>query len=250
MVTLLAATSVIAVVRPSKLAFTMKTVALALAFSYILNATPVTAQDQRTVSVVGKAQFEAKPDLATIELGISFRDRELLTAKSNVDQTIKDVAKAMEESGVESDRILRSNINISSYFPDDCTELTESLFVVTRNVTVTISTNLIASVLENATKAGVNEIEEIQYSVSNDTDLRQQTLAAAIKNAKEQAQFLAQEFDSKLGRVLKIQSDQYGYSPALSLVVSEPQDPFGDDSYVPNQITITSTVNVVFELKD
>ena len=228
----------------------MKTVALALVIASILNAFPVFAQDQRTVSVVGKAQFEAKPDLATIELDVSFRDRELLTAKSKVDRTIKDVAKAMEDSGVETEKILRSNIHISTYFPDDSGEMPETLFVVTRNVTVTIPINLIAAVLENASKSGVNEIDGIQYSVSNDTDLRQQTLAAAIKNAKEQAQFLAQAFDSTLGRVLKIQSDQFGYSPALSIVVSAPQDPFGDDSYVPDRITITRTVNVVFELKD
>ena len=99
-----------------------------------------------------------------------------------------------------------------------------------------------------ATKSGANHVYGISYSIQDDAEIRQRTLSAAIRNAKEQASFLAESFDAKVGKALKIQGDDNAYAANMSLVVSAAQNPFDDSNYVPDLITISRTVNVVFEL--
>ncbi len=224
---------------------------LIVAFAIVsIISTFADAQDKRTVTVEGKAETKATPDLATLKIGIVAKSREMIGAKDKVDASIVSVAKAIAECGINQTEIHRSKINITTEFEEQDANETNPMYVVERNLEVTCSVRLIDTVLRTATKAGANRVYGISYSVSNDSEISQKTLSGAIKNAKDRASYLAANFDAKLGKALKIQGDHETYAANLSVVVSAAQNPVDDSTYAPDSITISRTVNVVFELVD
>lgn len=216
----------------------------------IFNSSILTAEEQRTVTVIGTAETEVRPDTASLRLGVIARDKQLIEAKSTVDRRIQEVVQSIVKTGVMRDALRTSSIDYSTHFSDDDADYANPIYRVARDVSVTVPIEKIDLILQSATKAGANEIREIRYSSSNTEKISRETLSAAIENAKTTADFLATGFNAKLGKILKIQSDRASYPTNLALVVNAPQDPFGDENYTPEEITVTRTITVVFELVD
>ena len=224
---------------------------LVVAFAIVaIVSTFANAQDKRTVTVEGKAETKATPDLATLKFGIVVKSRELIGAKDEVDATIVRVAKAITECGIHQTEIHRSKINITTEFEEQDKNETNPMYFVERDLEAVCSVKLVDTVLRTATKAGANRIYDILYSVTDESEISQKTLLGAIKNAKDHAAFLASNFDAKLGKALKIEGDRDSIAANLSLVVRADQNSVDDSTYVPDSITISRTVKVVFELVD
>ena len=210
----------------------------------------LTADEQRTVTVVGTAKTEIVPDAATLRLGVIARDKQLVEAKATVDRLIKEVIDALVKADVERDAVRTSSIDYSTFFPEDDDDYSNPSYKVVRDISVTVPIEKIDLVLQTATKAGVNEIREIRYMSSDAVEKSRETLSAAIENAKATADFLATGFNAKVGKVLKIQSERSGDLANVTLVVSTTTDPFGGETYAPEEITVRRTITVEFELID
>lgn len=178
--------------------------------------------ERRTVTVVGAAESEVKPDTAVLRLGVVARGRQLAEVKANVDLVVKNATDSIIKAGMNKDAIRTSSIDYSTSFPEDDRDFSKPIYKVDRDVSITVPIEKIDVVLQNATKAGVNQILEVRYLASNSAEISRKTLLAAIDNASENARTLAQGFNANLGKVVKIQSDRSEYSPSLSLIVNAP----------------------------
>ncbi len=72
--------------------------------------------------------------------------------------------------------------------------------MATRTISLKVEVSDVAKILDKAIATGVNEVEGIEYAISDDSKIRKKLLGEAIENAKEQAGFLAKAFDAKLGK--------------------------------------------------
>ena len=208
---------------------------------------PALGQSQRTVSVTGNAETEVMPDIAVISLAIETVDASIATAKSKTDAAVVEFRKTLEQLGLKSENITRSSLRIGKRYPDD-EDYSKFVFIAMRTISIKADVREVSKVLDKAIAAGVNQVEGIEYAISDDSKIRKKLLAEAIKNAKEQADFLAKSFDAKLGKVQRINSDNSG-GTRLSLLMRAPAEA-DDAAYSPEPISVSRRVDVVFELVD
>jgi uncharacterized protein YggE len=216
-----------------------------IAIVFVTLMLPAFAQSQRTVSVTGNAETEVMPDIAVIRLAIETVDASIANAKSKTDAAVVEFSKTLEQLGLKSENITRSSLRIGKQYPDD-EDYSKFVFNATRTISIKAEVSEVAKILDKAIATGVNEVEGIEYAISDDSKIRKKLLAEAIENAKEQAGFLAKAFDAKLGKVQRINSDNSG-GTRLSLLLRAPAEADGA-AYTPDPISVSRRVDVVFEL--
>lgn len=212
----------------------------------MLNVTAF-AQPPRTISVTGKAETQVMPDVAIIGFAIETVDKSLATAKSKTDAAVAEFSKTLKQLGFKSESITRSSLRISKRYPDD--DYSEVWYQVTRTISLTVAVSEVTKILDTAIDTGVNQVEGIEYAISDESKIREKLLAEAVENAKEQAAYLAKAFESKLGKARQIHADRNGGSN-LVLALRAPADSDEGAVYTPEPITVSRSVDVVFELVD
>lgn len=205
------------------------------------------ANPPRSVSVTGKAETQVMPDVAIIGFAIETVDKSLATAKSKTDAAVAEFSKTLKQLGMKSESITRSSLRISKQYPDN--DYSVVWYQVTRTISLTVAVSDVAKILDTAIESGVNHVEGIEYAISDESKIREKLLAEAVENAKEQAAYLAKAFETKLGKAQHINADRMG-GATLSLALRAPQGADEGAVYTPELITVSRSVDVVFELVD
>ena len=102
--------------------------------------------------------------------------------------------------------------------------------------------------LDMALKSGINQVDNIQLKVSDQTKYQQKARLAAIQDAKSKADFLAQGFDKKLGDIWLINDDRAPSQPVImrSMMMDTEQNSNG---YQDSHLIIRDQVDVIYKLK-
>jgi len=228
-------------------------VALALgACSPTIMAEP--APPVRTMSVNGTGQVFLSPDIAYIYIGVHSEEAtaaEAVTANNNETQKVID---ALKKAGVEAKDIRTTNFSIwpnQQYSPDG--QPTGTRYVVDNSVFVTVrKLDELGDLLDSAVAAGANSINSIQFDVSDKTEALKKAREEAVKDAKAQAQELADTAGLKLGEMQTISfydsapvpyQDTYGKGggAAVEQAAAVPIQP--------GQLALTVTVSMTYEIK-
>jgi uncharacterized protein YggE len=212
------------------------------------------APPARTLNVNGAGQVFLSPDIAYIYVGVHTEENTAAEAVSaNNDETQK-VIDALKEAGVDAKDIRTTNFSIwpnQQYGPDG--QPTSVKYVVDNSVYVTVrKLDDLGDLLDSAMEAGANSINSVQFDVADKTEALQKAREEAVKNAKKQAQELADVSGVKLGEVQSI--GFYDTAPAPYL------DTFGKGGggavveaaavpIQPGQLTLTVTVSMSYAIK-
>jgi uncharacterized protein YggE len=229
-------------------------VALALgACSPTIMAEP--APPVRTMSVNGTGQVFLSPDIAYIYIGVHSEEAtaaEAVTANNNETQKVID---ALKKAGVEAKDIRTTNFSIwpnQQYSPDG--QPTGTRYVVDNSVFVTVrKLDELGDLLDSAVAAGANSINSIQFDVADKTEALKKAREEAVKDAKAQAQELADTAGLKLGEMQTISfydsapvpyQDTYGKGGGGAAVEQAAAVPIQ-----PGQLALTVTVSMTYEIK-
>jgi uncharacterized protein YggE len=229
-------------------------VALALgACSPTIMAEP--APPVRTMSVNGTGQVFLSPDIAYIYIGVHSEEAtaaEAVTANNNETQKVID---ALKKAGVEAKDIRTTNFSIwpnQQYGPDG--QPTGTRYVVDNSVFVTVrKLDELGDLLDSAVAAGANSINSIQFDVADKTEALKKAREEAVKDAKAQAQELADTAGLKLGEMQTISfydsapvpyQDTYGKGGGGAAVEQAAAVPIQ-----PGQLALTVTVSMTYEIK-
>ena len=229
-------------------------VALALgACSPTIMAEP--APPVRTMSVNGTGQVFLSPDIAYIYIGVHSEEAtaaEAVTANNNETQKVID---ALKKAGVEAKDIRTTNFSIwpnQQYSPDG--QPTGTRYVVDNSVFVTVrKLDELGDLLDSAVAAGANSINSIQFDVADKTEALKKAREEAVKDAKAQAQELADTAGLKLGEMQTISfydsapvpyQDTYGKGGGGAAVEQVAAVPIQ-----PGQLVLTVTVSMTYEIK-
>ncbi len=210
---------------------------------------------QRTMNVNGTGMVMLTPDIAYINIGVH---TELPTAaeavSSNTTQT-QQVVDAIKSMGVDAKDIRTTNFSIYANTQTDpqTGARTGTTYVVDNTVYVTVrKLDTLGDLLDASVKAGANSINSIQFDVQDKTAAIKQARDAAVKDARTQAEELASASGVTLGDLQTVSfydsiptpmADAYGkggggvMNAAAAVPVSA------------GQLTITVTVNMVYEIK-
>lgn len=216
---------------------------------------PLTVENKTStdLAVVGEGKVDVVPDTATINLGVVIENAKSATsAEQELASKNNTVIAAIKKLGIKEQDIKTSNYSVNPDYYYGKNTNTEKKYTANVNIIVKIhDVDRAAEIASSATKAGANQIGNIEFVVDKPEKFREQARDRAIINAKEQAAALAKKLGIRLGRVVNIVESSDGSGPVpymqkdtLSIAESAP---VADLS--PGSQTVVSTVTLYFEKK-
>jgi len=199
-------------------------------------------------SVVGQGKVEVKPDTVFIDLGVSTNNSATpQEAQKTLTQVNNGIITILGKMDVPKSNIQTSNFSIYPNYGPTGQEITG----YNGNVTLTVKlsdASKVGTVIEQATQAGANQVQNTRYEVENPDAYRQKARDEAIKNAKEQASMLSKTLGIKLGRVTNL-IEASGDGPVYPMYDRSTGMGGGGGAtqFEPGTQTITSIVTLYYE---
>nr|WP_319535500.1 oxidative stress defense protein [uncultured Vibrio sp.] len=202
------------------------------------------------VTTTGYGEVIATPDMATFSVKVVDTTMTAEQAKLSVDKTVDEFLQNLSEAGLSKDNIASSNLYLAPqyhYPKSGKAELVGYRASRSINVTVTDLANL-NQYLDMAIQAGINQVDNIQLKVSNQSEYQQKARMAAIKDARESAASLASGFDKQLGEIWRVNYNNTYPAPVLmrSMAMEGSQN---SNSYQDSTMVIRDQVEVIYKLK-
>ncbi|KXZ39723.1 hypothetical protein SAMN05661008_00599 [Alkalithermobacter thermoalcaliphilus JW-YL-7 = DSM 7308] len=194
-----------------------------------------------TMTVQGRASVYARPDIATINLGVSTENKDVqLAQRENAIKSNK-IINDIKKLGVKEEdiRTILYSIDRKYEFIDNKQEF---VGYEVRNIFRIIIKDLdsIGKVIDISVQNGANIVENISFSLSNPEVYYKKALNKAAQNAKSKASEIARAFEVKLNKIpISITEQSIGEAYSLKLASDTTPIEVG-------QLEIVASISVVF----
>lgn len=187
-------------------------IALTLIFTY-----SGVNNNENTVTVEGIGSVKVIPDVLTVNLRVETLEDLSVDAKDKNAEIMEKVITALINIGFERSDLVTDNFNIYEQF-DWTEDGRESLgFRATHSVSVELGpdeTEKLGMIIDAAVDSGAT-IGYMNFALS--TQLQNKHKAEAMKlaarDAKVKAESVAEGFDSRLGKLVSVQVNNFAYNP-------------------------------------
>ena len=154
-----------------------------------------------------------------------------------------------EAQGVEGESITSSNLYISPQYHYPKNGKPELVgYRASRTINVTVNNlDKLNQYLDTALNAGINQVDNIQLQVKDPGKYQDQARMAAIKDANNKADFLAEGFDKEIKGVWRIDYNMPSSQPVLmrSMAMDAKTE---SNTYQDSTIVIRDRVDVIYQL--
>ncbi|RMF96052.1 MAG: DUF541 domain-containing protein, partial [Gammaproteobacteria bacterium] len=178
--------------------------------------TAAAAEGPRSVTVGGSASLSAPPDMARISMAVIARHPALATAREQAGKVTADFLALCGRLGIPDAKIQTTGVRMQPEYRWDQQAGQQRLlgYLVQRELLVELDDlDLLGPLLEAAADAGVNQVSPPQLDSSARDSLHREALAAAARNARDNAAALAAALGARLGAVLSVQAQELGPMP-------------------------------------
>lgn len=223
-------------------------------------AAPARADDAsaRTLSLTGRAEVRAAPDMAVISAGTVSEANTAREALSANNETMAAVLKTIAAAGVAEKDIQTSNFSIQpkyTYPPRASDGAQEAPkidgYTVSNTVTVLVrNLDRLGAVMDAVVSSGVNQMNGLNFTIAEPEPLRNEARKAAVADALARAQLYADAAGVKLGPIRSI-SEQAQVRPPQPMARMA-MEAAAADAAVPiaqGEQVIEATVNIVWGLE-
>ncbi len=224
--------------------------------TFVFTAQPVAAQDEppRVITVTGNGEVAARPDEATISIGVvteANTAREALSANS---QAMQAVFGRMEELGIPEANVQTSNFSIQPIYPPYRQGQTEPRRITGYRVSNTVSVlfediDTVGSGLDAVVSSGANQLHGIYFSISETDELMAEARTLAVGDARARAETLAAAAGVRLGRVLTISEGGGAYPQPQFYARTEMMAMDASVPVAAGEQTLSSSVSMTFEIE-
>ncbi|OTA21783.1 BP26 protein [Xenorhabdus beddingii] len=211
------------------------------------------------ISTSGNAVIKATPDMATLIIHVSETQKNAADAKKKVDERVAKYFDFLKNNSIEKKDIDAANLRTQPeyQYEQKTGKSTITGYRASRSVEVKVhKLDQLNALLDGALKAGLNEINSVQFSVENPQRYRDEARQKAIENAIQQATALAKGFNSKLGPVYSINYQAPEAVPApmsrlkyQTALMAASASESASETYEPQNIEFSDHVDAVFELQ-
>ena len=169
-----------------------KMFAMLLCLAVLTLGTGAALADGTTLSVTGNGTVLVESDLAIVTVGVQETSKDVLEAQSTINEKIAAIKQALLDAGVEESEINTDSINIYANY--DYSDNTEVIVGYTARNSLSVRTtdmDNVGSLIDAAFAAGANTLDNVQFTVQDDTQAREQALTMAVEDARRKADVLA-----------------------------------------------------------
>jgi uncharacterized protein len=207
----------------------------------------------RTVAVSGTATVSTTPDEAVITLGVRSEAEESQGAFEQNASKMKAVLAAVTGEGVPKDDIETTNVSLDRQTKDRNTPREITIFVSRNEVDVTIrDLATVGTVIDAAVTAGVDEVRDIRFQISDETKVRREALQAAVRAARAKADAMAEAAGASITGVVSMReqggSPEPQFERAVGFLAGASDQAIRTPVVAPDDILTRVTVTVVWRL--
>lgn len=218
-----------------------------------LSISQVTTNKMSSFDVSGESELITVPDQAEVSVGISTRESTVAVAQDRANTVINAISQAVRQLGVEDDDI--KTLDYSIYPEYDYESPTRAILGYSVNTTLRIKVKdlqQINQVIDTATANGANQVNGVQFSLSEEkeNELTSQARAEAIADAHANAEELADLADMKLGKVINLyEQPPFDYQPPMyAMGANMARDAVAESTAIePGSTTFTYRVTLSYE---
>ena len=189
----------------------MKKITALFAAVMMLAAVSAAAAETR-ITVSGTGETKISADTAVISMGVSARDRDVLKAQQTVNEHIAKIRQALLDCGVAEENINTDYMSIYAIYDYD--EDVERVQAYSASMTLAVKVTdmeIVGKVIDEAFAAGANTLNGISFSASDTAAAENESLKAAVADARAKAEILAEAAGLKITGI-EVISDGNVYS--------------------------------------
>jgi uncharacterized protein YggE len=213
----------------------VKCFALAGSLLLLAVASPAAADDESgRIRVIGRASQEVAPDFASVEIGVESRGATPAAALDAASQAAKGIVATAKEMGVAEADIGTSAVTLQPRIknvrlPDGTMGEREDGYTASNRVRVRLAEmGRLGELMRRTLDSGANRIQGISFGLRDPAAADAAVQVAAVKDAKAQAERIAEATGVKLGSVISIDSPPRTESPrpmpyALAMKAAAPR---------------------------
>lgn len=209
----------------------------------------------RTISVSGTGSVDATPDIARLSLAVQRRDATMQVARDDTVKVTNAFLALCRKLGIKDSKIRTSGLTIQPEYrwdPKDNQQIFTGYFVQRQLEVELDDLDKLGEVMEGAINAGVNEVSPPQLDSSRRKELSRDALAAAVTDAKANADRIAASLGVKVGAVRTIAAGGVAPPPPMPMKAMRMEAMAADsgaaESYTPGQIGFEARVEATFDL--
>jgi uncharacterized protein YggE len=234
-------------------------IALVLVTTAVIGCAAAATTDtvnSNVISVSGSGSVTGSPDRAQLTFGVQTENANVKTAQSDNAVQMNAVIDALVAAGIPKDQMKTTGYSIYPVYQDSTGLLNQKIksYQVTNTLQVTLKdVNQTGNVIDTAVTAGVNNVNSIQFMLSDEQaqSLRAEALKNAVILARADANVVAAALGVNITGVQSADISQ-GYTPIVydnyqagaataKSVVPTPVQP-GD-------ITVTAQVSITYSIR-
>jgi uncharacterized protein YggE len=205
----------------------------------------------RKISVSGMGEVQTQPDIAIIGLGVQTQAESAQSALDENNVKTQSLMDALDGAGIPSENIRTQSFQLIPKYNYDKESRTQTLIGYSVSNFIQVQTdNLddLGVLLDLVVDAGANNIQSINYEVSDTQPFASQARQDAVENARMKAEQLADLTGSSLGSMIKIQESSNLPEPIVQ------QSNFATEAakvpIEPGNYRIQVNVNITWMLSD
>ena len=213
------------------------------------------AKKKRTITVSGTGEVETDPDVAYLRIGVETEEESARISLMENSSKSRILLNVLENSGIPSENLRTSRLNISPIYVVDEASKTRYLSGYKAINIVEVKTEELdglGRLLDTTVEAGANVVYGIRFDVRNRARLVEQVQGKAVRDARDTAARLAALNGCALGPVLNIIEEGRPFPgiPWLQEVGSADYLAAETPPIRPGSSTISMTVRITWELQD
>jgi uncharacterized protein YggE len=220
--------------------------AFALAATTDVGSAQTTQTSTPLISVSAAGEAHVSPDRATIFVGVQSRGTTAAAAGADNARRQRAVLDTLRALGISGDRVSTMNYTVmpeTQYSPNNSAPPKVVGYTVTNTVRAEIARlDDVGRIIDAVLGKGANELSSLQFYSSKADSAKRAALAAAVTNARSDAEALARAAGGSLGSVAEISTGESPIRPIampMAKMAAQVATPIE-----PGQQTIEATVTV------
>lgn len=208
------------------------------------------ARDRDTITIAGNGKIASKPDLAVVNLGLYSEGKEVPVIQDENSRKVNAIIVALKQLGIAEDDMQTSNYNISPKY--DYTDGTQTVagYTVSQNLSVKVrDLTKVGTVLSQAGNVGANQVNGVNFSIDDPSELKIQARAKAIEDARKKADELAKAMGVSITRVVTF-SENSSNMPTPPVYTFRAEDVAAQAPDIkPGSLDVEADISVTFEIR-
>ncbi len=199
-----------------------------------------------TIVVTGRAERKIPADRASISIAVETRGPTAAAAAFDNARLQKAVLQALRGAGVQDAQLSSAGYSVEpNWREDDRGRPSKRDGYVAENSIYVEVTELdrIGVFIDAALAAGATNVGGVQFTATNTEEARRAVLAAAIINARGDAETMAKAAGGTLGRLIEVSTERFDPSPRMLLQEVRVTGPGGGPTEIaPREIEVSVIV--------